>query len=75
MKCKVTGLGVQLFYPFGVDGPFRTIRQYIVEAADGRVDRIEEWDEPELPSGEYDFSEDVLNSIFDRQVELREDEW
>lgn len=75
MLCKVTELGVLLLYPLGPGGPFRTVRQYIIEAEDGRIDSIEEWDEPELPSGEYNFSEEVLDSIFNKQVELREDEW
>ena len=75
MLCKVTSLGVLLSHPLGSGGPFQTLRQYVIEAADGRIDMMQEWDEPELPSGEYDFPEEALAPIFDRQVELREDEW
>lgn len=75
MLCKVTELGVLFLYPLGPEGPFRMMRQYVIEAEDGRIDKIEEWDEPELPGGEYDFSESVLDPIFNKQVELREDEW
>lgn len=75
MKVKITELGVNLHYPLGPNGPYHIMRQYIVEAEDGRIDKIEEWDEPEMPSGEYDFSEETVNSIFNKPIELSEDEW
>ena len=75
MKVKITGLGVNLHYPLGFNGPFTMLRHYLVEAEDGRIDTIEEWDEPQMPDGEYDFSQETVDKIFDRPVELEEDEW
>lgn len=75
MKVAIKSLGTQLLYPYGFKGPSNTLRRYLIETADGRVDIIEEWDEPLMPEGEYEFSEETLDKIFDRQVELAEDEW
>lgn len=75
MRCKVTGMGVQLSYPLGPKGPMRMLRQYVIEAEDGRVGTLEEWDEPETPTGEYDLPESVLDSVFNKEVELEEEEW
>lgn len=75
MKVKIKGLGVLFSYPFGVDGPAQTLRQYVVEAADGRIDKIEEWDEPPTPDGEYDLPNEDVEKIFDKPVVLAEGEW
>lgn len=75
MKVKITGLGVNLHYPLGMKGPPRLLRRYRVEAEDGRIDTIEEWDEPQMPDGEYDFSTETVDSIFSKEVQLDEDEW
>lgn len=75
MQVKITGLGVQLLYPFGIKGPARELRRYIVEAEDGRIDTLEEWDEPQMPDGTYNFSEETVNSIFDKVVKCDEEEW
>lgn len=75
MQVKITGLGVQLLYPFGIKGPAHELRRYIVEAEDGRIDTLEEWDEQQMPDGTYNFSEETVNSIFDKVVECDEDEW
>lgn len=75
MQVKITGLGVQLLYPFGIKGPARELRRYIVEVEDGRIDTLEEWDEPQMPDGTYNFSEETVDSIFDKVVECDEDEW
>lgn len=74
MQVKITGLGVQLLYPFGIKGPAHELRRYIVEAEDGRIDTLEEWDEPQMPDGTYNFSEETVDSLFDKVVE-DEDEW
>lgn len=76
MKVKIMALGIQFFYPFGsASGLFQTLRRYLVEAEDGRIDTIEEWDEPEIANGTYEFSEEAVDKIFNRPVELAEDEW
>lgn len=76
MKLKIKGLGVQLFYPLGGGlGLFQVQHQYFVEAEDGRIDTIEELDEAEIPDGTYTFSKEAIDNIFDRPVELAEDEW
>ena len=41
----------------------------------GRIDTIEEWDEPEIPNGEYEFSEETLSGIFNKSIEIDEEEW
>lgn len=75
MKAKITGLGVNLHYPLGEKGPYRVLRRYLIETEDGRIDTIEEWDEPEIPNGEYEFSEETLSSIFNKSIEIDEEEW
>jgi hypothetical protein len=78
MKAKVQCLGVQLLYPYGEgSGLFQLLRRYIISAEDGRIDIIEECDEPLISDGEYDFPEETLNKIFNSVPEpvLREDEW
>ena len=76
MRVKITGLGVQLLYPFGVKGPSHTIRRYIVEAEDGRIDKLEEWDEEQMPDGVYNFSKETVDSLFSKPIEDDDgDEW
>ena len=76
MQVKVTGLGVQLLYPFGVNGPSHAIRRYIVEAEDGRIDKLEEWDEEQMPDGVYNFSKETVDSLFSKPIEDDDgDEW
>lgn len=74
MKAKIKGLGVQLMYPLGNPGPYMLLRRYTIEAEDGRIDHYEEVDEPQIPDGEYDFEDEVLDSIFNKEVEVQE-EW
>lgn len=75
MQVKITGLGVQLLYPFGVNGPSHAIRRYIVEAEDGRIDKLEEWDEEQMPDGVYNFSKETVDSLFSKPIEDDGDEW
>ena len=75
MKVKITSLGVNLHYPLGTKGPYHVLRRYKVEAEDGRIDVIEEWDEDPIHDGEYNFSKETVDSIFNNPIELDEDEW
>lgn len=75
MKVKITSLGVNLHYPLGTKCPYRALRRYKVEAEDGRIDVIEEWDEDPIQDGEYNFSKETVDSIFNNPIELDEDEW
>lgn len=74
MKVKITSLGVNLHYPYGPNGPYETLRRYIVEAEDGRIDIIEEWNEEAMPSGEYDIPDEAVDKIFNREVEVDDKE-
>lgn len=75
MKCKVRSRGIQFLYPLGPEGPYQILRTYVIEAEDGRIDTIEEWNESELPDGEYDFSPETLDTIFNKNVTIGEEEW
>ena len=52
-----------------------TIINRWVKSEDGRIDKLEEWDEEQMPDGVYNFSKETVDSLFSKPIEDDGDEW